>query len=89
MTYHPPYVFGIGRWKSQGAHVFNISFCIFDEYLHRMTLILTKTQKQHHKHTVKSSKIGSVWVPCMLARSPYEYTHAEPHDNQVLAMLVL
>ena len=67
MTYHPPYVFGIGCWKSQGAHVFNISFCIFDEYSHRMILILTKCQKQHHKHTVKSSKIGSVWVPCMLA----------------------
>ena len=87
MTHHPPYVFGIGRWKSQGAHVFNISFCIFDKYSHRMTPILRKNQKQHHKHKVKSSKIGSVWVPCMLATRMN--THAEPHDNQVLAMLVL
>jgi len=88
MTYHPTYVFGIGRWKSQAAHVFNVLFCIFDEYLHRMTLIRAKKSETTPQ---TQGKIIRNWecLGTLHARHPYEYTHAEPHDNQVLTMLVL
>ena len=73
MTYHPPYIFGIGRWKSQGAHIFNISFCIFDEYSHRMTLILRKKSETTPQ---TQGKIIKNWecLGTLHARHPYEYS---------------
>ena len=45
----------------------------------------SETTPQTHGKIIKNWEC----LGTLHARHPYEYTHAEPHDNQVLAMLVL